>query len=234
MPAAPTGGTQAASRHRAGRGTWRAAALLLLLPLAGCSSVSHTGVETVRLLIGGGPDITPDARTVAASPYARMQVEGGGLRAVMVLGNDDAGLQSWYGDVRHVVFLRDGLLAGTAGLTENVDDIRIEGDNPFEHLLQVGEQPVPVSRSYDWRDGYRYGVAVSGSLSRRGNETVDILGTSRELIRFEEVLRGPGVHAKNEYWADPQTGFIWKSRQMVAPDKMLDFLVLKPYRPGTP
>jgi len=209
-----------------------ALALLALVSLGGCASLSNTGVDTVRLLATGGPVIALDPKAVAASPYARMQIEGAGLRAVAVLGNDDAGLQSWYGDARHVVFMRDGQLAATAGLAVNADDIRIEGDNPFLHLAQVGREPVSVSRRYDWRGGYRYGVQVSGSLSRRGQETIDILGTPRDLVRYEEVLRGPGVRASNEYWVDPQTGYIWKSRQLVAPGTMLDLVVLKPYLPA--
>lgn len=207
-------------------------AVLALAGLAGCASLSNTGVDTVRLLASGGPVIAPDPQAVAASPYARMQIEGAGLRAVAVLGNDDAGLESWYGDARRVVFMRGGQLAATAGLAVNADDICIEGDNPFLHLAQVGREPVPVARRYDWRSGYRYGVQVSGSLSRRGHESVEILGTSRDLVRYEEILRGPGVRASNEYWADPQTGFIWKSRQLVAPGTMLELVVLKPYLPG--
>lgn len=209
---------------------WLMSALLLVV-LSGCATGSNPAFDTMRLVIAGGPKVTADAKAVAESPYARLQMEGAGLRAVMVLGNDDAGLQSWYGDSRHLLFLRNGLLVGSAGLAANADDIRIEGDNPFEHLPAVGEQPVAVTRRYDWRDGYRYGVQVDSELSRRGSETVEILGIPRELVRYEETLRGPGVRAKNEYWAD-QDGFIWKSRQLLAPGTMVEMVVLKPYRPG--
>jgi len=208
--------------------------LAIVAFLAGCNTTSHTALDTVRLIASGGRDITPDPAEVAASPYARIQTEGGGIRAVMVLGNDDSGLESWYGDRRHIVFLREGLLAGTFGLSHDVEDIRIEGDNPFAHLAMVGEQPVAVSRRYDWRASYRYGVPVTGQLSRRGSEVVEILGTTRTLVRYEEVLRGPGVDARNEYWAEPDTGFIWKSRQFVAPGAMLEIVQLKPYRRERP
>jgi hypothetical protein len=180
--------------------------------------------------VTGGPDLTPDAGEVANSPYARIQIQGGGLRSVMVLGNDDDGRQSWYGDRRHIVFLRDGLVVGTLGLSSDVDTIYVEGDNPFRQLAQVGEQPVTVRRRYDWRDGYRYGVPVIGQLSRRDTEEVEILGARLRLVRYEEDLRGPGVRARNEYWVEPDTGQIRKSRQYVAQGTMLEIVVLKSYR----
>ncbi|WP_236685842.1 YjbF family lipoprotein [Pseudoxanthomonas suwonensis] len=197
--------------------------------LGGCS---NTTLDIVRDVAGSRADIAPDAEAIAASPYARIQVKGAGVSAVMVLGNDDDGRLSWYSDRRHVVFLRDGLLVGSAGLGRDVDGIHVEGDNPFLDLARLDGQPVAVARRYDWREGYRYGVPVTGLLQRRGTQAVEILGTTRTLVHFEETLRGPGVDARNEYWADPDTGFIWKSRQLLAPGVSLEIVQLKPYRAG--
>lgn len=215
---------------RSGRATvWAMlAGLALAVVLGGCS---NTTLDIVRDVTGSRADVVPDAETIAASPYARIQVKGAGTSAVMVLGNDDDGRLSWYSDRKHIVFLRDGLLVGSAGLGPDADEIRIEGDNPFLRLASLDGQPVTVARRYDWRDGYRYDVPVTGQLQRRGTETVEILGTARTLVRFDETLRGPGVDARNEYWADPATGFIWKSRQLLAPGVSLEIVQLKPYRP---
>ncbi|PTN54443.1 YjbF family lipoprotein [Stenotrophomonas panacihumi] len=202
-----------------------AAALLI----GGCNSVSLTGFQTARTILRGTPDPTPDAAAVAANPYAQLRVEGGGIRALMLLGNDDAGRLSWFAG-SHVVFLRDGQLAGTQGLSVDLEDMRIEGDNPFEHLQQVGDRPVVVQRRYDWRAGYRFGVPVTGELVRGELEQVDILGTSHALVRYDETLSGPGVRARNVYWAEADTGYIRKSRQMIAPGAELEIVVLKPYR----
>lgn len=208
---------------------WRALAMLCMAAvLAGCSGTTR---DIVRDVTRSRADVKPDADAIAASPYARILIKGAGVSAVMVLGNDDDGRLSWYSDRQHIVFLRDGLLAGSAGLRQDADDIRIEGDNPFQRLGDLDDRPVAVARRYDWRDGYRYGVAVTGELKRRDTESVEILGTARTLVRFEETLRGPGVDARNEYWADPATGFIWKSRQLLAPGVSLEIVQLKPYRP---
>ncbi|KRG38453.1 hypothetical protein ARC20_01920 [Stenotrophomonas panacihumi] len=197
--------------------------------IGGCNSVSLTGFQTARTILRGTPDPTPDAAAVAANPYAQLRVEGGGIRALMLLGNDDAGRLSWFAG-SHVVFLRDGQLAGTQGLSVDLEDMRIEGDNPFEHLQQVGDRPVVVQRRYDWRAGYRFGVPVTGELVRGELEQVDILGTSHALVRYDETLSGPGVRARNVYWAEADTGYIRKSRQMIAPGAELEIVVLKPYR----
>lgn len=210
-----------------GRARW--ALLALVASLCACSQASRTTVDTLRLVAGGQQVQVPTAEEIAASPYARIHVEGGGLSSVMVLGNDDAGRLAWYGGGGYLLFLRDGLVAGSRGLAHDADDIRIEGDNPFLRLATLGDAPVTVARRYDWREGYRYGVAVEGRLQRRGTQTVEILGTPRTLVHFEETLSGPGVRGSNHYWADPATGFIWKSRQLVAPGTTLEIVQLKPY-----
>jgi hypothetical protein len=228
----PAPGARPRAAPRARTGAWaprRLAAVALTAMLAGCQS---TGVDILREVAGSRGMPEPDAAAVAASPHARLQVRGAGVGAVMVLGNDDDGRLSWYSDRRHIVFLRDGLLVGSNGLAVNADQIRIEGNNPFLRLAELGDAPVAVARRYDWRDGYRYGVAVNGQLQRRGVEPVEILGTTRQLVRFEETLSGPGVRARNEYWAEAGTGFIWKSRQLLAPGVSLEIVQLKPYRPG--
>ena len=208
--------------------TLLAAATLLA---GGCSSASRANLKMLgKAALDRRVDVEPSPAQVAASPYAQIKVTGPTGGAILILGNDDLGRQSWYSSDHKIVYLRDGLLIGTVGLAQDAADIRIEGDNPFAHLAQL-QTPVQVRRSYDWMPGYRYGVAVSGELRRQQRENVDILGVTRALVRFEETLRGPGVRAVNEYWAEPDTGFIWKSRQLVAPGVSLDIVQLKPYRP---
>ena len=221
------GARQRRAAPAAARWWARASGLALLgFLLAGCSQTSR---DIFREATRSRGPVDIDAQQVLASPYARIKVDGPGFSGVLVLGNDDDGRLSWYSNRRHVVFLRDGLLAGSEGLREDADEIRILGDNPFLRLAAMDDAPVKVARRYDWRTGYRYGVPVTGQLRRRGVEPVEILGTVRQLVRFEETLDGPGVRARNDYWADPDTGFIWKSRQLLAPGTHLEIVQLKPY-----
>lgn len=210
------------------------------LALAGCGSVNlgRSSLETVRLAVSGRQvEAVPDPAQVAASPYAQILVRGSEGSALLLLGNVDDGREAYYSGDRAIVYLRAGLLEATSGLAQDVDQVRIEGENPFAHLAGV-RQPVETARRYDWRvdgrtPGYRYGVPVRGRLERIGPERVQILGAARDLVHFRETLHGPGVSGGNDYWADPATGFIWKSRQLVAPDLFLEITQLKPYQaPG--
>ncbi|PJJ96590.1 hypothetical protein CO641_12015 [Lysobacteraceae bacterium NML91-0213] len=204
-------------------------AAILLATLTACGNLARSSLDAARLAIGSGA-LEIDPARVAANPYAQLRVDGPDTAALMVLGNDDDGLTSWYSPDRRIVFLRGGVLAGTHGWPQDAIDIRIVGDNPFVRLAEV--QQASTRRQYDWMPGHRFGVEVTGELRRGALETIDILGTAHTLQRFDEQLTGPGIQATNSYWAEPGTGFIHRSRQLVAPGLMLEFTQLKPYRPA--
>lgn len=200
-----------------------------LLAMTGCSGLPRGSLDAARLAItGSAVDVTPEQ--VAASPFAQILVDAPDGQALMVLGNDDAGLTSWYSPDRRIVFLRDGVLAGTSGLTADAVDIRIVGDNPFERLASIAS--ATTVRRYDWMPGHRYGVELRGRLQRGAIESIEILGTTRRLQRFDESLEGAGMRVSNRYWADPASGAIVRSREFVAPGVELEITVLKPYVRG--
>ncbi|MCD9028703.1 YjbF family lipoprotein [Luteimonas sp. BDR2-5] len=200
------------------------AALVLLA--AGCTSMARSSADALRMVVKRDLRITPEQ--VAANRYAQIRVDGPDGAALLVLGNDDAGLTSWYAPGR-IVFLRNGVIAGSHGYPQDATDIRLLGDDPFARLDEV--TTATTLRRYDWMPGYRYGVEVQGQLRRGAIEDIEILGSRHHLQRFDEVLTGPGVEATNVYWAEPDTGLIRRSRQFVAPGTELDITVLRPYRP---
>jgi hypothetical protein len=205
-----------------------AALLLITLALTGCGVVGRTSIKTMQLAVQGTPDVQPSAAEVAAKPYPQIKVSGPNGGAVLVLGNIDAGRQAWYSSERSIVFLQDGLLVGTHGGTPELQQMWIEGTNPF-HALHTLQGTVTVQRRYDLMPGYRYGIAVIGTLERLGAEPVAILGKVRTLVHVRETLRGTQWKGENHYWVDPASGFIWKSQQMIAPGTRLEITQLKPY-----
>lgn len=197
--------------------------------LAGCSTVSLGSVESVRLAFTGDKvDATPES--VAASPYFQLQVNAPAGEAILILAKTEQGELGWYGDTHDIVFTRDGLVDRTVGLPQNLDASAFPGDNPFHSGLQNLTGPVNYTRRMDWSPDYRYGVILQGQLEPRGIEDVEILGKVRRLRRVDESLTARGVHLSNRYWVDPSDGFIWKSRQYVAPDYPLELIQLRPYR----
>lgn len=197
------------------------------LLLAGCTTASRSTSDAFRLLFNRQVEITPER--VAANRFPQAQVKAPDLSALIVLGYIDDGQQVWYAG-NHAVFRLDsaGLLTGTTGLGRDLQ-ARIIGESPFPRLLDV-ISPVTVQREYDWLPAYKSGVPVIGTLARVGTDTVEILERKKDLVRFEETLQGSGMKERNIYWADPSTGFIWKSRQYLAPGYAVDLVQLKPYR----
>ncbi len=206
------------------------ACLAFALLMTGCSTLTRSSFDLVRLAIADRKTHAYSADQVAAVPYAQIAVEGMERPVTMVLGSDDSGRQAWYSSDRRIVFLRQGVLAGTAGMPGgDAAAITVDDEKVFAHLLDVRDG-TRVRRTYDWMPGYRYGVQVSGELRRGPTVQVEILGQSITLVRVDERLSGPGVSGVNNYYVDPQDGTIVKSRQLVRPGKSLEFTVLKPYR----
>jgi len=207
---------------------------MVALGLLVCGCGRTLPAEIVRSVLSGRNVVHPVPSEIAASPYASLMLDDGFLQGVMVLGNDDEGRLSWHAG-SHVLFLCEGdQVCGTQDMAVRLDNMRFEGANPFTDLRAIGDGPVEVTRHYDWRDGYRYGIPVTGTIRRVGEELVEILERPRNLVRYEESLRGPGVTGTNTYWIDASTGQLWKSRQLVAPGIYADIVMLKPYHRRTP
>lgn len=217
----------AACHHRA-HGALLLVAVAALL-FSGCTTGSRSTLDTFRLITHRPAQAT--AEGVASNRFPQMQVETPDLTAVAVLGYVDGGRQQWFAG-SHAVFEMDahGLLLGGSGLGQQWH-ARIDGPSPFDDLRTV-TTPVAVQRRYDWIPAYQVDVAVTGILRRGELEQVEILGSRRTLQRFDEQLQGGGMSGRNVYWADPATGFIWKSRQHLAPGRVAELTQLKPYRPA--
>lgn len=205
-------------------------AAAIAVSAAGCGVVSRSSVKAVQLAVQGAPDVQPSAEDVARNRYPQIKVNGPAGGAVLVLGAVDDGRQAWYSSERSIVFLRNGLIEATHGGTPELQQMRIVGPNPFLDLRKVQGGEV-VQRHYDLMPGYRFGMEVTGTLHPLGTERVDILGRTLELLHIREQLRGEGWKQDNHFWVDPANGFIWKSRQAIAPDTHLDIIQLKPYSP---
>lgn len=186
-------------------------------------------MEAIRLAVHG-ETVHPTAESVAASPYYQLQANGPEGEAILVLGKVEDGRLGWYGRGDDIVFTRDGMLIKTVGLPENLDATALEGaENPFASGLQHVTAPQSYTRTMDWSPGYRYGVVMQATLSPGAMDDITILGVRHHVRRYDEQLSGPAGSFTNHYWVDPADGFIWKSRQYVAPGFALELIQLRPY-----
>ncbi len=217
------------SHLRRGNG-WLTCCAVLAIFLSGCTTASRSTSESFRLLVNKQVKVSPSA--VAANRFPQAQIRTPDLTALIVLGYVDDVRQTWYAADLAVFHMNaQGLLTGSTGLGRSTQ-ARIKGPSPFDHLELV-DSPVKIEREYDWVPSYSFGVPVTGTLHRAGIDTIDILGKKLELVRFEEKLEGGGMDGRNIYWADSETGFIWKSRQYLAPNYPVEMIQLKPYRQAT-
>jgi hypothetical protein len=208
------------------------ACLLVIALLAGCTAVSSSSVDAVKLVVQQHRAHTPTAAEVAARPYYQMEARTRDGHAVLILGNVDGTRQDWYGSHGVVVFLEHGQVVQTAGLSQNLDGLRQVAGNPFAKGLQHLSGPLDYVRHEDWSPGYRYDVPVQAQLVPVGHEQLTILGKVHPVLRVDEHLRAPaaGIDATNHYWVDPRDGFIWKSVQQIAPGLTITLVQLRPYR----
>ncbi|MEN5393761.1 YjbF family lipoprotein [Stenotrophomonas sp. TWI377] len=198
-----------------------------VLLLTGCTTASRGTTESFRLLLNR--DVTGTPESVALNRFPQAQVKTPDLTALIVLSYIDGETQAWYAGDRAVFRTNaQGLLMGVSSENQRIES-RVIGISPFSNLTDVSS-PVNVRREYDWLPSYVFGVILNGTLRPSGVDTVVILGQPRRLSRFEETLTGEGIRFHNTYWADPATGFIWKSKQMLAPGYSVELVQLKPYR----
>jgi hypothetical protein len=209
---------------------------LLLLGMHGCTDLSRSSIDAMKLAVHGSPSVDPSAAEVAAKPYYQLEATSPQGSAVLILGNLDGHREAWYGTHQAVVFIEHGRVVQTVGLSQNLDGLQLPANDPFVRGLQTLTAPIEYSRGEDWSPGYRYGVLVDARLSPAGSEQITILGTTHQVLRVDEQLSAPAAHyrATNHYWVDPQDGFVWKSEQQVVPGLTLKLLQLRPYREKQP
>lgn len=202
----------------------------ILLTAGGCTSVAGSSADMVKLAVEGHRNQMPTAAAVAAKPYYQMFASTSSGQGVLILGNLDGTREDWYGRDGVVLFIRDGQIIKTTGLPQNLEDLHASQNNPFARGLQHLSGPLTIALHMDW-SGYRYGVPVQATLTRKGTREVSILGQTRRLLEVDESLTAPIAHwrAINQYWVDPANGFIWKSVQHIAPNQTLTLVQLKPY-----
>lgn len=226
-----------ARRHVLSHG-WRVlfVCAMVLPELQGCTDLSQASVQAIRETVRRHPRIEPTAAEVAAKPYYQLQATSPDGSAVLILGNVDGLREAWYGTQHVVIFISQGRIVQTAGLSQNMQGLQLSAEAPFARGLQTVSAPIDYDMRMDWAPGYRYGVKVHAHLTPAGSEDLNILGTPHHVIRLDEYLSAPAAAYKavNHYWVDPRDGFVWKSEQSIAPGLALSLVQLKPYRDRKP
>lgn len=212
----------------------RALCLLLCLPIAACSAspVLTSAFRNLQAVTTGFPDAPVTREYVDGLPYASVQAKiGKGPRSLLVLGEKDGQRLRWVSADGAVIVTENGRITKTANIPD--DDLtgtRFPAGDVLD-LLPGLPDGAKMQRLVDLKDRDLFGVPVFSTLSAMGLETVQILGKPMTLMKYVEQNEAPLLKwsFQNEFYADPETGFIWFSRQWVTPDlPVFEVAVTKP------
>jgi hypothetical protein len=215
----------------------RSAVLAIILMLAGCSSSGTSDYsQFFQALRQGAVASFGNARITkvqaAAIPYASMGYRlNGGSEQLLVLATDANGEQLWTSAAHVVIVIRGGRIVRTVGLEHDVSSVTPKMGQQIPDIAAALKGNVTSTRLEDFPDIPAYGVALVCALSRKGSQTVLILGHGIATIRIDETCRGVDLKWSftDSYWTDPDTGLVWRSRQHITPKGgIIDTEILRP------
>lgn len=202
----------------------RVASILLLLPLLACGQMSTTDVVRVLVwpipmpdnLFGGGTQEREaawdraDAAAPSASPALTLML--GSRQAVATLYQTHGERRLWRTSGGLVVATDGARVVATSGLSEMVAATRFEGPDPLSAPLALAQGPARSRRVVDLMrlgrepDGMRFGLILDCALR--------IAEGDAEALLLEEECSGD-ARFTNRFWADPQTGAVFRSEQWI-------------------
>ncbi|MBN3081190.1 YjbF family lipoprotein [Pectobacterium jejuense] len=205
----------------------------LSILLVGCSQNMSSVGKTFKLAFVGQDDTHVTAKQVANTPYASAYLKvGKAPQAFVVLAFAEQNQLKWIGADKNMVATQHGRLVKTQGFGEDITYVDNLQQDPLTIGLLKASTPMTWQSRVEWAQVFRGGYETRSVFQARGKETVKILDTSRELLRFDEQVTVPALNESytNSYWLDPTNGNVIQSQQYMGPDMALvKFTVLKPY-----
>lgn len=196
-----------------------------LLLLAACSSSGPSDYsqywEMMKQSVSGTfgkSSIT--LQQAGAIPYASMGWRlNGGSQNIIVLASDNGGEQMWTSAARIVLVTRDGRIKRTVGLPHDIAALVPRTNEDFKSPAATAKTPGPQQYSADFPDAGIYGAQIVCRAAPKGARAITILEQRIATVRIEEKCSSPALRWSftNVYWTDPQTGFVWRSRQVIHP-----------------
>lgn len=206
------------------------------LPLAGCDLPPGLDLGTVKqsLAVSTGLENAPAITLQQASqiPYASLGYRiGSSTEYVVVLAASVSDGLLWTAADHRALVTVGGRVTRTAGFDWNLGDTSFDGNDPVSTGLQRMTTNVSLRRTLDLRDIDRFGVDVESTFTPVGKQTIGILGANLNVVEVNEDCNCADLNwsFRNVYWADVDTGFIWRSLQTIHPN--LDQLTIEVLRP---
>ena len=179
--------------------------------------------DAIGASIFGFDDYPITKEMVGAIPYASLRMKiGKGSAGLLILESVEKKSYTWVSaDNVFIVVNKNGRIIETAGLTNNLKEsltTKLE-DSFFENPV-ILDSFVKTTRFISLDNPPVNNLTLEVSLRFIGTEEVVILGQNKELQLVEEQIENKYIRWKftNKFWLDPETGFVWKSIQQIAPN----------------
>jgi hypothetical protein len=211
-------------------------AALSLSSCGGPNQVFGEAGQTLRNVVFGPPETPIPRATVAKLPYASITAKVGDLpRGLMLLGRMAGQDLHWVSSNRVALITRRGRLVKTVGMPQDLRDMRMLGEDPLAQGPHRLNQPVSYARALNLERPEYYELLVDSVLTPVGPRRITILEIEFDTVLLTErnSARTINWRFENQFWVDPEDGFVWKSAQHIGREvPVLNIEVTKP--PGPP
>ncbi|MGR5154528.1 YjbF family lipoprotein [Photobacterium swingsii] len=222
---------------------------LCLTLLTGCSQKFQDVNDTAKLALFGDDDTQLTAQAINQLPYASIYARiGDGPQAFMVLAfaeqdiivsaqNSPNGRTAtqlkWLSADRGLIVTQAGRITKTGSLSQgNLVATTSATMDPLALGLHQDSTPKTWTRTLDWQPGYHFGYTVNSTFSNGSEQVIVVNEHSVQSLYFTEEVNVPSLEQsyQNEFWLNPKTGAVIKSRQQLAPGlPVVEFSILKPF-----
>jgi hypothetical protein len=212
----------------------KAGALATLLLAGGCGSANRNEYLQYWQILKASANASFKSSRItfdqaAAIPYASMGWRmNGGDESLVVLATDDAQGQLWT-SARHVVLqTRDGRLMRTVGMPR---DLALNVASALPPPATALSAPYTIQLTADFPTAQTYGTKIRCVGRAMRAETITIIGKAITTRRIDEscTATDPLWSFVNQYWVDPQSGFVWRAVQHINPDgDVVELTILRP------
>ncbi|OAN13528.1 lipoprotein YmcC precursor [Photobacterium jeanii] len=223
---------------------------LCLTLISGCSQKFQDVNDTAKLALLGDDDTVLSTSKIEQLPYASMYARiGDGPQAFMVLAfaehnsvqnTQPSSLEisqtiqlKWLSADKGLIVTQAGRIIKTASLSEgNLIAINSKTTDPLALGLHKSSTPKYWTRTIDWQPGYHFGYTLRSTFSNGIEQIVMVNQKPTKSLYYTESVNVPSIEQsyQNEFWVDPQTGAVLKSRQKLAPNlPVVEFSILKPF-----
>lgn len=150
-------------------------------------------------------------------PYASSLISfGSSSESLIILQSTNRNHNYWVSADNIIFKEKNGRLIGTIGLPNDLRDVE-RPDFSFEEIINQGK--TEHYSYYSFKKPTLNNLKVHSSFKIIGPEQISILERDFNLILVEEDLFSDQVNwdAKNRYWVDPESYFVWMSEQHISP-----------------